>query len=71
MYIKNYNLKSMIRGSDSSDGILTCTGLTSTVKKNWESWIKYEPPKKKKGSVGKHWEAIKGARFLEKGSTKI
>ena len=49
MYIKNYNLKSMIRGSDSSDGILTCTGLTSTVKKNWESWIKYEPKKKKKG----------------------
>ena len=48
MYIKNYNLKSMIRGSDSSDGILTCTGLTSTVKKNWESWIKYEPKKKKK-----------------------
>lgn len=47
MYIKNYNLKSMIRGSDSSDGILTCTGLTSTVKKNWESWIKYEPKKKK------------------------
>lgn len=69
MYIKNYNLKSMIRGSDSSDGILTCIGLTSPAKKNWESWIKYEP-KKKVGSVGKHWEAIKEARFLENGSTK-
>lgn len=69
MYIKNYNLKSMIRGSDSSDGILTCIGLTSPAKKNWENWIKYEP-KKKMGSVGKHWEAIKEARFLENGSTK-
>lgn len=26
--------------------------------------------KKKMGSVGKHWEATKEARFLENGSTK-
>lgn len=69
MYIKNYNLKSTI-GSDSSDSMLTCTGLTYTTKKNLKSWIKYEPKKKGGGSVGKHWEAIKGATFLEKGNTK-
>lgn len=65
MYIKNYNLKSMIRGSDSNDGILIYTGVTSA-KNNWESRIKYEPKK----SVGKHWGAIKEARSLKKGSTK-
>ena len=34
----------MIRGSDSSDGILTFTRPTFTAKNNWEGWIKYEPP---------------------------
>lgn len=42
----------MIRGSDSSDGILTFTRPTFTAKNNWEGWIKYEPPPQKI-SVGK------------------
>lgn len=71
MYIKNYNLKSMIRGSDSRDDILTCTGLTSTAKNDRESWINYEPKK----SVWKHWGAMEEARIwgikiLTEGSTK-
>lgn len=63
MYIKNYNLKSMIRGSDSSDGILTCIGLTSPAKKNWENWIKYEP-KKKNGVCWKTLGSHQGSKIL-------
>lgn len=63
----------MIRGSDSSDGILTCTRPTFTAKNNWEGWIKYEPPPQKKHLLENPRELsrIKKTRSLEKGNKEI
>lgn len=59
MYLENYNLKSMIRGSDSNDSMLTCTRLNFTGKNKKKSGVKYESKK----PFGKPQETIKEARI--------